>query len=116
MGLLLVSLMILWIARRLERIRREAETLRRSQPKSRELQRLAVRLGRKKVDRGKHPMYESEAFPHLRPLSIPNHKGRDLPSGTKNSILNQLEDDLDAWDEALSKRRRGNGSGNGNTE
>jgi hypothetical protein len=58
-------------------------------------------------------MYESEIFPHLRPLSIPNHKGRDMPPGTKNSILNQLEDDVDAWDEALSRQERGNGRGNG---
>jgi HicA toxin of bacterial toxin-antitoxin, len=88
--------------RRLKRIRQEAESLRSAQAKARELERLAARLGRKKVVRGKHPMYESGAFPHLRPLSIPNHKGRDMPPGTKNSILNQLEDDLDAWDEALS--------------
>lgn len=100
--------------RKLDRVRREAESLRGSQAKARELQRLAVRLGRKKVDRGKHPMYESGAFPHLRPLSIPNHKGRDMPSGTQNNILNQLEDDLDAWDETLSKQERGDGSRNGN--
>ncbi len=54
-------------------------------------------------------MYASELFPHLRPLSIPNHKGRDLPLGTKNSILDQLEEDLDAWDEAFSRQERGNG-------
>ena len=103
--------------RRLERIRREAASLRGSQAKARELERLAVRLGRTKVARGKHPMYESKTFLHLRPLSIPNHKGRDMPSGTKNSILNQLEDDLEAWDEALSKQERGDGRGNdGNAE
>jgi hypothetical protein len=98
--------------RRLTRIRRKAAALRRSQPKARELVALATQLGRKKVDRGKEPMYESDAFPHLRPLSIPNHKGRDMPSGTKNSILTQLEDDLDAWEEALFRQERGNGTDN----
>ncbi len=60
-------------------------------------------------------MYGSDAFPHLRPLSIPNRKGRDLPLGMKNSILNQLEEDLDAWDAALSRQERGNG-GNGSLQ
>jgi hypothetical protein len=99
--------------RKLEAIREEVGALRRSQPKAREFESLAVQLGRKKVNRGKEPTFESEAFPHLRPLSIPNHKGRDIPRGTKNSILNQLEDDLDAWDEALASQERGNGRENG---
>jgi hypothetical protein len=100
--------------KKLERISRQLGSLRRSQPKAKELQSLAGQLGRKSVNRGKEPMYESEAFPHLRPLSIPNHKGRDLPTGTKNSILNQLEEDLDAWEAAVSRSERGNGGGSGN--
>jgi hypothetical protein len=88
--------------------------MRHSQPKAKELQALAERLGRKTINRGKEPMYANETFPHLRPLSIPSHKGRDMPTGTKNSILNQLEEDLDAWEETLSKRERGNGGGAGN--
>jgi hypothetical protein len=62
------------------------------------------------VKRGKEPTYDSQAFQHLRPLSIPDHKGRDMPSRTRDSILNQLEDDLEAWNEALSRQRRGNGN------
>src|SRR6266851_877496 len=99
----------------LTKLRRELEGLRNSQPKATDLQRLAERLGRIKENRGKHPMYGNGAFPHLRPLSIPNHKGRDLPLGTKNSILNQLEEDLDAWDAALSRQGHGNG-GNGSQQ
>ncbi len=99
----------------LAKFRRELEVLRNSQPKATSLQRFAQRVGRSKENRGKHPMYGSEAFPHLRPLSIPNHKGRDLPLGTKNSILNQLEEDLDAWDAALSRQGHGNG-GNGSQQ
>jgi hypothetical protein len=46
-------------------------------------------------------MWESVPFPELRPLSIPDHKGRDMPRGTKNSILDQLEEDLLAWEQRL---------------
>jgi hypothetical protein len=99
--------------RGLEKLRREAERLRGTQAKATALQRLALRLGRKKVKRGKEPMYESEPFPRLPPLSIPMHKGRDMPTGTRNSILTQLEDDINEWDEALTKQRRGNGGGYG---
>jgi hypothetical protein len=95
--------------RKLERLRRQLRALRRSQPKARDLASLAAQLGRKIANRGKEPTYESENFPHLRPLSIPHHKGRDLPTGTKNSILNQLEEDLDAWDEVLSREEHPNG-------
>jgi hypothetical protein len=95
--------------KRLQKIRREAESLRDTQAKAAALQRLARRLGREKVNRGKEPMYESEPFPNLRPLSIPMHKGRDMPTGTKNSILNQLEEDIDAWHELITKQGRENG-------
>lgn len=82
-------------------LRKEVAALRRFQPKAKDLEALAKRLGRKKTDRGKEPTYVSEKFPDLRPLSIPNHKGRDLATGTKNSILNQLEDDLLEWEDSL---------------
>jgi hypothetical protein len=75
--------------------------MRRAQPKARELQSVAHKLGREKIQRGKHPMWESVPFPELRPLSIPDHKGRDMPRGTKNSILDQLEEDLLAWEQRL---------------
>jgi hypothetical protein len=96
--------------KKLERIRGEIARLRRGIPKRRELVALAQQLGRKESDRGKHPMFESEHFPNLFPLSIPAHKGRDIPNKTRNSILNQLEGDADAWEEALTRRGHGNGS------
>ena len=46
-------------------------------------------------------MWLSEEFPDLYVLSIPDHGGKDLSIGTRNSILNQLEDDILAWEEAL---------------
>lgn len=100
--------------RRLENLRRKVEACRRSQPKAEELETLATALGRKKANRGKEPTFANEVFPSLRPLSIPNHKGRDLPIGTKNSILNQLDDDLIAWDERLAEQERVNGGGEKN--
>ncbi len=51
-------------------------------------------------------MWESAGF-GLFPLAIPHHGGRDLPVGTKNSILNQLEDDILAWEEELSEEDDG---------
>jgi hypothetical protein len=47
-------------------------------------------------------MWESVEFAELYPLSIPDHGGRDLAIGTKNSILDQLEDDILAWEERIA--------------
>ncbi len=86
----------------LTNLKRELEGCRRRQPKAVELEALARQLGRERnPDRGKEPTYVSREFPDLRPLSIPNHKGKDIPKGTKNSILNQMEDDVLAWEERL---------------
>ena len=59
------------------------------------------------------PLYENETFPHLRPLSIPNHPG-DVPRFTKNSILTQLDEDITAWHEWLTEEERKNGGGGKN--
>src|SRR3954452_25335430 len=89
--------------RKLGKLRRKYESLRRAPQKALALQRLAKTLGRVKVNRGKEPMWENQIFSHLRPLSIPDHgAGRDLPTETKNSVLIQLEDDLIAWEEKLN--------------
>jgi hypothetical protein len=89
--------------RKLDKLKREWAELRRSPQKAIALQRLAGRLGRKPVKRGKEPMWESDEFRELPPLSIPDHGGRDLAIGTKNSILIQLEDDILAWEERLGE-------------
>lgn len=88
--------------RKLEKLRRELKDLRRSPQKAASIQSLATRLGRRLGKHGKHPMWESAEFPELFPLSIPDHGGKDLPPGTRNSILNQLEDDILAWESRLS--------------
>jgi hypothetical protein len=87
--------------RKLKKLRVELERLRRSPQKASALEGLAGKLGRKRVNRGKEPMWESEEFKNLPPLSIPHHGAKDVAPGTKKSILNQLEDDIIAWDETL---------------
>ena len=78
--------------------------LRQSPQKADALQKLARQLGRRPVKRGKEPTWESDKSSELRALTIPAHGGKDLSIGTKNSILNQLEDDLNFWDGLLSKQ------------
>lgn len=77
--------------------------MRRSPQKAISLQGLAKQLGRKPVKRGKEPTWESEQFPELYAVTIPDHGGKDIPIGTKNSILTQLEDDLIAWEALLDE-------------
>jgi len=87
----------------LDKLKRELASCRRSQQKAADLESLARRLGRKPVKRGKEPMWESTEFDHLFPISIPHHGGRDLAPGTRKSILNDLEDDILAWEERLDE-------------
>ena len=51
-------------------------------------------------------MWMSSEF-DLPPLSIPHHGGKDFATATRNSILNQLEDDILAWEERLKERHDG---------
>ena len=83
-------------------LRRKVESLRHGQIKAKELESLARSLGRKKENRGKEPTWES-CFHDLPPLSIPHHGGKDISRGTKNSILNQLEDDTVRWEQQLDE-------------
>jgi hypothetical protein len=89
--------------KRLTKLRAQLEQMRLSPQRAASLEGLAGKLGRKPVKRGKEPTWESEEFSDLRPLSIPHHGGRDLALGTRNSILNQLEDDVNAWDMKLDE-------------
>jgi hypothetical protein len=92
--------------RKLNKLWRTVEGLRRQSPKALEIQKLARQLVRKKVKRGKEPVWESLEFQYLRALSIPDHGGRDLTPGVLHSILNQLEDDLNSWDERITQQER----------
>jgi len=86
--------------KKLEKLKRELSELRgRPAVKSKELEQFAKKVGRRRSSRGKEPTYE---MPGRRPLSIPHHSG-DLKIGTKNNILDTLEVDLAAYEEALDQ-------------
>lgn len=99
--------------KKLDKLRVEIEQMRQRALKAADVQSLATRLGRKPVKRGKHPMWESTEFKGLFALSIPDHGARDLSHGVKKIVLNQLENDILAWDERLSRKENGSGAGHG---
>ncbi|MGB0086537.1 MAG: type II toxin-antitoxin system HicA family toxin [Rhodomicrobiaceae bacterium] len=87
---------------KLNKLKRELSELRRSPQKPRTLERIAARLGRKEVKRGKEHVWESTEF-KIHPLSIPHHGGKDLSPGTQRNIINFLESyDIAAWEERLN--------------
>ena len=86
--------------KKLDKVRARMAQMRRSPQTSGALEGLASDLGRRlNGKRGKHPIWVNDQFPSY-PLSIPRHSG-EVPPGTRNSILNQLEDDLIAWENWL---------------
>jgi hypothetical protein len=75
--------------------------MRRASVNARALEGIAKQLGRREDNtRGKEPVWVNPSL-GVFPLSIPRHGGRDLAVGTKNSILDQLEEDILAWEERL---------------
>ena len=96
--------------RRLSKIRQQIEAChKRGGIKSAELESLAKDLGRVKSKRGKEPTWVNEQFPELYPLSIPHHGSHDLNRFTAGSILDQLENDLERWEEAMELEDDGEG-------
>lgn len=87
-------------AKKLRKIRGDIQALRQGSPNARDLEKIAKQVGRNKVNRGKEPTWECRE-PPMRPLSIPHHGGAALPRGTKNSILDALDGDCDAWEDYL---------------
>jgi hypothetical protein len=93
---------------KIQKLRAQIELLRgRGGIKSAELEALARRLGRKRANMGKEPTWVSEELPERRPVSIPNHP-RDLNRYTARGILDQLEGDLDRYEELLLSQNRPN--------
>jgi len=99
---------------RLNKLWRQLDGLRHSSVKALEIQKLAKQLGREKVKRGKEPTWESREFQELRPLSIPDHGGKDLSPGVKYSVLNELENDVISWDERLTQEEKRSKDANDN--
>lgn len=87
--------------RKLAKLREDLLSARRSPQKARDLEAIAKALGRTKARRGKEPNWINLHFPLHPPVSIPHHGGRDIPPGTRRSILDQLNDDLLAWESEL---------------
>ena len=88
--------------RNLDQIMRRIEQARLSPQKARDLESIAKQLGRTKVNRGKEPMWEND-LPGRPPLSIPHHSSRDIAIGTRNRILDILEEDVMAFLEILDQ-------------
>ena len=87
--------------KKLAKVQQEWQELRRKGGvKSTELQSLAKKLRRRRLNRGKEPTWVSEVFPDLRPLSIPDHPG-DLNKFTAAGILSQLDEDIERFKQAL---------------
>lgn len=87
---------------KIQKLRSQIEALRRKGGiKSAELESLAQRLGRRRANTGKEPTWVNEELSNRRPVSIPSHPG-DLNRHTARSILDQLEGDLDEYEELLS--------------
>lgn len=89
---------------KLDKIRKRVEELRNKGGIGySELESLARSLDRVPSKRGKHQTWISQIFPDLRPLSIPRHGSKDLNKYTANSILNQLELDIDKFTELIEE-------------
>jgi hypothetical protein len=90
---------------RLNKIRQRMEACRkRGGIGPTELESLAQDLGRVRSKRGKEPTWINEWFPELRPLSIPHHGSRDLNRFTAVGIIDQLELDLERWEQELGSK------------
>src|SRR5689334_8412796 len=93
---------------KIRKLRSKIEALRgKGGVKSAELESLARSLGRKRANTGKEPTWISEELPDRRPVSIPSHPG-DLNRFTARGILDQLEGDLDRYEELLLSPDRSN--------
>jgi HicA toxin of bacterial toxin-antitoxin, len=68
-----------------------------------ELESLARALGRVPSKRGKHQTWVNKIFPDLRPLSIPRHGSKDLNKYTASQILDQIELDIDNYEEFIEE-------------
>lgn len=88
--------------KQLRKLRLELESFRaQGGIRSRELKQFAARLGRREfTGRGKHPMWITD-LPGRSAVPIPDHPG-DMSRSTAKSILNELENDLEALEDTCS--------------
>jgi hypothetical protein len=65
-----------------------------------ELQSLAKSAGRRERTGGKHSVWVTDHFPH-RPFPIPTHGNKSVSIGVRKVVLDALENDAAAWEDAL---------------
>lgn len=87
-------------ARKLAKIQVDIDACQNKPNRHRDLERIALALGRTRVSRGKEPAYVSAVF-KTHPITIPDHAGRDIKRGTAKGILSQLEEDVARWEQRL---------------
>lgn len=85
------------------KLRARVASLRGSDVKPSELISLVEAMGRTKAKRGKHPTYIGGP-PGAMPISIPNHS--KVKRFTAGSILDQIEQDLDTYEELLNSGKK----------
>jgi hypothetical protein len=88
----------------LDKLRAELEGMKGVPQRGSDVASLAERLGRKRVNRGKEPTFESDL--DIPVLTIPMHGSRTLKKGTQRKILIQLEDDFIAWERKFDYEER----------
>lgn len=88
----------------LDKLRAELDGMKGVPQRGGDVAGLAERLGRKRVNRGKEPTFESDF--DIPPITIPMHGSKNLKAGTQRSILIQLEDDFIAWEQKFDYDER----------
>ena len=92
--------------KKLAKIERMIAECRKKSNRHRDLEHIVVALERRRVKRGKEPTYESVAFPAANMITIPDHGTKSIRPGTLKNILNQLEEDVWRFKDALEKEKR----------
>lgn len=96
--------------KKLTKLRKELKELRQKGGiKPRELEVLARALGRELHSRGSEPNWVSNVFRDLSPVSIPHHGNKDLNKFTARAILDQLENDVERFEELMADSNESNG-------
>jgi hypothetical protein len=88
----------------LDKLRAEFRAMRDVPQRGSDVASLAERLGRKRVNRGKEPTFESDL--DIPVLTIPMHGSKTLKRRTQKSIFIQLEDDFIAWEQKFDHDER----------
>ncbi len=88
---------------KLRKIKDELIAARKTPQRARDLESLAASLGRKLVNRGKHPIWESTVF-KIPPVPIPHHgKPPEVSKAVRNGVLDALWRDYEEWKNRLEE-------------